>query len=73
MGHAYTCSVIVDDLLFLKKIQESKWKRNLCCQIILMLIRYFYNEEFFIEVVGISNMIVARMNIVCMLVPLFLL
>ena len=41
------CSVIVEDLRFLEKIQEANRKRNLCCQITLMLIRYFFCKEFF--------------------------
>ena len=36
------CSVIVEDLRFLEKIQEANRKRNLCCQITLMLIRYVF-------------------------------
>ena len=36
------CSVIVEDLQFLEKIQEANRKRNLCCQITLMLIRYVF-------------------------------
>ena len=33
--------------------------------------KVFVNKEFFIEVVCVSNMGVARMRIVCILVPLF--
>ena len=36
------CSVIVEDLQFLEKIQEANRKRNLYCQITLMLIRYVF-------------------------------
>jgi hypothetical protein len=47
--HASLYSVIVEDLQFLEKIQETSQKRNLCCQITLMLIRYVSDKELFSE------------------------
>lgn len=53
MSMVYLASLgsgIVEDLLFQEKIQESNQKRNHCCQIILMLIRYFKTHLLFIEI-----------------------